>query len=85
MVDTQDWLLAVVMHPADIQDRDGTRLVWQRMAGLFPDLRLLWADSEYAEALETWVAEHTPWALDNVRKDPQAQGFAVLPQRWIGE
>ena len=71
--------------------------------GLFPDLRLLWADSGYAGALETWVAEHTPWVtgrpvgghraglprrasgLDIVRKDPQAQGFAVLPQRWIGE
>ena len=37
------------------------------------------------EALQTWVAEHTPWTLDIVRKDPQAQGFAVLPKRWIVE
>ena len=85
VVDTQGWLLAVVVHPADIQDRDGAKLVLQRMAGLFPDLRLLWADSGYAGALETWVAEHTPWVLDIVRKDPQAQGFAVLPKRWIVE
>ena len=85
VVDTQGWLRAVVVHPADIQDRDGAKLVLQRMAGLFPDLRLLWADSGYAGALQTWVAEHTPWALDIVRKGPQAQGFAVLPQRWIGE
>ena len=55
------------------------------MAGLFPDRRRLGADSEYAGALQTWVAEHTPWALDIVRKGPQAQGFAVLPKRWIGE
>ena len=85
VVDTQGWLLAVVVHPAAIQDRDGAKLVLQRMAGLFPDLRLLWADSGYAGALETWGAEHTPWVLEIVRKDPQAQGFAVLPQRWIGE
>ena len=85
VVDTQGWLRAVVVHPADIQDRDGAKLVLQRMAGLFPDLRLRWADSGNAGALQTWVAEHTPWALDIVRKDPQAQGFAVLPQRWIGE
>ena len=39
VVDTQGWLLAVVVHPADIQDRDGAKLVLQRMAGLFPDLR----------------------------------------------
>ena len=41
VVDTQGWLLAVVVHPADIQDREGAKLVLQRMAGLFPDLRLL--------------------------------------------
>ena len=85
VVDTQGGLRAVVVHPADIQDRDGAKLVLQRMARLFPDLHLLWADSGYAGALETWVAEPTPWALDIVRKDPQAQGFAVLPQRWIVE
>ena len=60
VADTQGWLLAVVVHPADIQDRDGAKLVLQRMAGLFSDLRLLWAESGYAGALETWVAEHTP-------------------------
>ena len=85
VVDTQGGLRAVVVHPADIQDRDGAKLVLQRMAGRFPDLRLRWADSGYAGALQTWVAEPTPWVLDIVRKDPQAQGFAVLPQRRIGE
>ena len=50
VVDTQGWLLAVVVHAADIQDREGAKLVLQRMAGLFPDLRLLWADSGYAGA-----------------------------------
>ncbi len=60
VVDTQGGLRAVVVHPADIQDRDGAKLVLQRMAGLFPDLRLRWADSGYAGALQTWVAEPTP-------------------------
>ena len=55
---------------------------WQ--AG-FPTCACGWADSGYAGALQTWVAEPTPWVLDIVRKDPQAQGFAVLPQRRIGE
>lgn len=85
VVDTQGWGLAVVVHPANVQDRDGAKLVLQRRRGRFPDLRRRRADGGYAGALETWVAEHTPWVLDIVRKDPQTQGFAVLPQRWIVE
>ena len=37
VVDTQGWLLAVLVHPADIRDRDEAKLVLQWMAGLFPD------------------------------------------------
>ena len=78
-------LQAVVVYPAGLQDRDGAKLVLQQMGGLFPDLCRLWADSGYAGALQTWVAEHTPCALGRICKDPQAQGFAVLPKSWIVE
>ena len=33
VVDTLGPLLAVAVHPADIQDRDGARLVLQRLVG----------------------------------------------------
>ncbi len=33
VVDTQGLLLAVTVHPADIQDRDGAKLVLQRLLG----------------------------------------------------
>ena len=36
VVDTMGLLLAVVVHPADIPDRDGARLVMDKLKGRFP-------------------------------------------------
>ena len=40
-------LLAVVVHAANIQDRDGARLVLAKLLGRFPRLQLVWADAAY--------------------------------------
>ena len=55
IVDTIGLLLAVVVHPADIQDRDGAKLVINKLLGRFPRLRLIWADAGYAGQLVDWV------------------------------
>ena len=47
VVDTLGLLLAVVVHPADIQDRDGAKLVLSKLLGRFPRLKLVWADGAY--------------------------------------
>ena len=39
--------MGVVVHPADIQDRDGAGIVIQAIHDLFPWLRHLFADSVY--------------------------------------
>jgi len=56
LVDTLGLLLCVVVHAANLQDRDGAKLVLDKAQGLFPKLRLLWADGGYAGPLITWVA-----------------------------
>ena len=40
-------LLHAVVHPADIQDRDGGILVLSSMFGLYPFLSKLFADAGY--------------------------------------
>jgi len=40
-------LLHAIVHPADIQDRDGGKLVLATMFGLHPFLRKLFADGGY--------------------------------------
>ena len=85
VVDTLGLLLAVVVHPADIQDRDGAKLVLAKLRGQLPRLRLIWGDAGYAGRLVTWVQARTGWELAIVRRPRGRQRFELLPCRWVGE
>ena len=65
-------LLAVVVHPANIQDRDGAKLVINKLIGRFPRLRLIWADAGYRGQLVDWVMSMSGWVLEIVKR-PQGQ------------
>ena len=84
-VDTIGLLLAVVVHPADIQDRDGAKLVINKLVGRFPYLRLIWADAGYAGQLVDWVMSLSGWVLEIVRRPRDRHHFEVLPRRWVVE
>ena len=88
LVDTQGLLMHAIVHAADIQDRDGGRL--------------LMADA--VRAVSVPAASSTPMAatrgrssdaadkrscrrsnVEIVKRSDQAKGFVVLPKRWIVE
>jgi putative transposase len=85
VVDTLGLLLAVVVHAANVQDRDGAKLVLAKLAGRFPRLGLLWADGGYAGTLLVWALAVGGWVIELVKKPAGATTFAVLPKRWIVE
>jgi len=85
VVDTLGLLLMVLVHAADIQDRDGAKLVLAKMRGRFPRLQLIWADGGYAGKLVEWVKSACGWILEIVRRCDDVRGFHVLPHRWIVE
>lgn len=85
VVDTQGLLLAVVVHPANIQDRDGAKLVLQRLLGRFPRLERIWADGAYAGKLVEWARRNGSWKLELVRRPAHQHTFQVLPRRWVVE
>lgn len=85
MVDTLGLILALVVHPADVQDRDGAKRVLAKLKGVFPRLKRIWADGGYAGQLVAWAKATGRWALDIVRRCDGAVGFEVLPKRWIVE
>src|SRR3954467_2240308 len=47
LVDTTGLLMHAIVHPADIQDRDGGSLVMATLFGLYPFLLKLFADGGY--------------------------------------
>lgn len=85
MVDTLGLVMAVVVHAASIQDRDGAKLVLRRLAGRFSRLSVIWADGGYAGKIIDWAADFGRWLLRIVERSNDAKGFAVLPRRWVVE
>lgn len=84
VVDTLGLLLAVVVHAACVQDRDGAKDVLRRMKGRFPRLQLIWADGGYAGKLIQWTKNFGRWTLEIVKRKEQNR-FEVLPRRWVVE
>jgi putative transposase len=85
MVDTLGLVLAVVVHTANLQDRDGAKLVFMRILGQFPRLSLIWADGGYAGKLVEWVHSFGSWIFDIVKRPDDAKGFVLLKRRWVVE
>jgi len=85
LVDTMGFLLMVIVHAADIQDRDGAKLVLDKFIGKSSRLSLIWADGGYAGKLIDWVKEHCGWVLEIVKRSDDVKGFQVLPRRWVVE
>ena len=77
MVDTLGLVLAVVVHSAGIQDRDGAKLVIALLKDRFPRLKLIWADGGYAGQLIKWVASFGNWVLEIVKRSDDQKGFVV--------
>lgn len=75
----------MVVHRADVQDRDGAKLVLAKLKGQFERLQLIWADGGYAGALIEWAFKCGGWLLEIVRRSDQMKGFAILSHRWIVE
>ena len=86
LVDSLGLILRVVVHRADIQDRDGAKLLLER-ARWFGWLQVIWADGGYAGKLLDWVAAARLGrrARLEIVKKSDAPGFTVLPRRWVVE
>ena len=73
------------MHAANIQDRDGAKLLFEKAKACFPRVQLVWADGGYAGQLIEWLHGLCGWVLQIVKRNADVSGFQVLPRRWIVE
>jgi putative transposase len=84
--DTQGLLLNAIVHPANVQDRDGAIDLLKQLKKLFPGLKHVWADSGYnAKKLTEAFKAMGDWKLEIVKRSDTAKGFEVLPRRWVVE
>lgn len=86
LVDTVGNVLEVIVHAASIQDRDGAKMLLAKLTdGLVEKIQRIWADAAYRGQLVDWVREHLNAVLDVVERDPDQEGFVVLPRRLVVE
>ena len=85
LTDTDGRLLAVRVHGADVQDRDGGKLPLKASRQRFPFVARVFADGGYAGRLVTWAGDKTHVSLEIIRRGARTKGFEVLPRRWVVE
>ncbi len=86
LTDTLGLLIAVIVHSAGIQDRDGAPVVLGSIRHSHPWLRHVFADGGYAgPKLNRALAKIGDWTIDIVKRSDTAGGFEVIPRRWVVE
>lgn len=86
LTDTCGFLIFILVHAADIQDRDGAVDVLAAVRTRFPWLRHVFADGGYAgDKLRSALVGMGKWTIDIIKRSDKAKGFEVLPRRWVVE
>jgi putative transposase len=85
LTDTLGLPLVLVVHAADIQDRDGLVQVCRRIRRRFPWLKLVFADGGYQGDQAAVAAAQERLRLEIVKRPRDAAGFHLLPRRWVIE
>lgn len=86
ITNTMGFLVGLLIHTTDIQDRDGAVPLLASIRRSFPWLRHVFADGGYAgQKLKTALAKVGSWTVQIVKRSDQAKGFVVLPRRWVVE
>ena len=86
VTDTAGLLVAGIVHAANVQDRDGAPDLLEAVRTSHPWLRHLFADGAYGgDKLATALERLGHWTLEIVKRADTANGFQVLPRRWVVE
>lgn len=86
VTDTDGHMLAGLVHPASVQDRDGAVSVIEDMRASYPVIACLFADGGYAgDKLEVEMLKTDGPNIEIVKRPGHAKGFVVIARRWVVE
>jgi transposase len=86
LTDTIGLPVRMIVHPANVQDRDGAPDLLASVRNLYPWLRYVFADGGYAgDKLKGALEGLGNWTIEIVKRSDAAKGFILLPRRWVVE
>lgn len=78
--------LGLMVHSADIQDRDGAPDLLKSIRQRWPWLLHVFAGGGYAgDSLKRRLKKIGRWTLEIIKRSNKAKSFDVLPRRWVVE
>ncbi len=78
-------LIRVVVHAANIGDREGAKRLLSSAEGLLQRLHKIWADGGYTGPFVDWVKAEYGWMVEITLRQDTEPGFVVIPKRWVVE
>jgi putative transposase len=101
LVDTMGLLLKVVVHAANLQDRQSVPLLLEPVQSQFPPMEKVWVAQGYTGIGKSWIEQHMQWSVEVGELAPRRgwimtedQGlvwvslpktFEALSRRWVVE
>jgi len=85
LVDTLGLILTVVVHAANLSDREGSLLVFRQAQPTWKRFEVIWADAGYSGLPAAWVANIWGKRLEVVAKPERKGGFHLQARRWVIE
>lgn len=86
VTDTQGFLLALLVHAANVQDNHGAVPLLATLRQTFPKLGHIFADRVYrGDKLRNAVAAFGRWTIEIVTRSEQVGTFKPEPKRWVIE
>jgi transposase len=84
-VDTQGWLLALVVTAASVSDKAGAKVLLIKLFDTFSTLKIMWADTGYNGTPLARYAQAVAAITVEVVARTSPHSFRVLRRRWVVE
>ncbi len=68
-------VIAVAVHEASVADRDGAKLLLEKVGDWLPRMERVWAHRGYNGKIGEWIKEQLGWTLERVKP----------PRRWVSK
>lgn len=85
IVDTNGFVIRVLVHAADISDSEGGIWLLNEYANVLTSLEVIRVDQGYKAMFVEWLKQHLSSTVEVIEKPADQVGFAVLPKRWVVE